>query len=222
MNTQWKVSLDESRIQRSSRTLQAYLWMKRLMDVVLVSIGIILLMPIFVMIALLIKLDDPKGVVFFYQMRSGKDGKPFRMYKFRSMVANAEELLAGLIDKNEVQGHMFKMKDDPRITRIGKFIRKTSLDELPQLLNVLRGEMSLVGPRPPLLMEVKHYSSYHMQRLRVIPGCTGLWQISGRSNLNFEQMIELDLRYISERSLFLDMKIILKTFRALLGAKGAF
>lgn len=144
------------------------------------------------------------------------------MYKFRSMVSNAEELLESLLDKNEIEGHMFKLKEDPRITRIGKFIRKTSMDELPQLWNVLKGEMSLVGPRPPLVREVEQYSDYHKQRLHVIPGCTGLWQVSGRNNVSFEKMVELDLHYIKNRSIMIDLKIILKTSKVLLGSKDAY
>jgi lipopolysaccharide/colanic/teichoic acid biosynthesis glycosyltransferase len=223
MNPEWKVSLDDSQMgRRSASTPQAYLRIKRALDILMVSIGLILLSPIFMLVALIIKLEEPKGSVFFYQMRIGKDGIPFRMYKFRSMVSNAEDMLTELVGKNEIEGLMFKMKDDPRITRIGKFIRRTSIDELPQLFNVFIGDMSLVGPRPPLHREVKHYSPYHMQRLKVTPGCTGLWQVSGRNSLNFEQMIELDLKYISERNLFLDIKIIMKTFRTLAGAKDAF
>jgi lipopolysaccharide/colanic/teichoic acid biosynthesis glycosyltransferase len=166
--------------------------------------------------------EDRKGPVFFKQIRIGKDGKEFNMYKFRSMVSNAEELLDELLNKNETSGAMFKMKNDPRVTRIGKFIRKTSIDELPQLLNVLKGEMSLVGPRPPLPREVEEYTTYDKQRLVVTPGCTGLWQISGRSNIGFSEMVELDLKYISQRSLLNDLKIIIKTIFVLLGSKDAF
>ncbi|SDT17577.1 Sugar transferase involved in LPS biosynthesis (colanic, teichoic acid) [Paenibacillaceae bacterium GAS479] len=199
-----------------------YVGMKRVLDVVCSLIGLLLLSPVFVMIGLLIKLEDPKGSVFFYQTRVGKDGKPFRMYKFRSMVSNAEERLKELMAQNEVQGAMFKMRDDPRITRVGRFIRKTSIDELPQLVNVLQGNMSLVGPRPPLPREVAEYTPYDRQRLEVTPGCTGLWQVSGRSNLSFEQMVELDLRYVRERSISMDLSILLRTVRVLLGSKDAF
>lgn len=144
------------------------------------------------------------------------------MYKFRSMVSNAEELLESLLTENEIEGHMFKIKEDPRITKVGRFIRKTSIDELPQLWNVLKGEMSLVGPRPPLVREVEEYSSYHKQRLQVTPGCTGLWQVSGRNNVGFEEMVALDLEYISKRSIITDLKIILKTCKVLLGSRDAF
>jgi len=168
-------------------------------------------MPLLVSVAILIKVDDVKSPVFFKQIRVGKDGKKFRMYKFRSMVNNAEGLLASLLDQNETSGALFKMKDDPRVTKVGRFIRKTSIDELPQLWNVLKGEMSLVGPRPPLPREVESYTDYHKQRLSVVPGCTGLWQVSGRSSVGFEKMVELDLHYIRNRHFFYDMKLICKT-----------
>ncbi|MCL6584926.1 MAG: sugar transferase [Anoxybacillus sp.] len=190
---------------------KSYLFLKRTIDIIGAFTGLILLIPLFVAVSILIKLEDPKGPVFFKQKRVGKNGQEFYMYKFRSMVTNAEALLEKLLDKNEVQGPMFKMKNDPRITKIGKFIRKTSIDELPQLLNVLKGEMSLVGPRPPLPREVKEYSEYDKQRLLVVPGCTGLWQVSGRSKLGFREMVELDLTYILNRSIWLDLKILFKT-----------
>ena len=144
------------------------------------------------------------------------------MYKLRSMVTNAEELLKDLLEKNEISGAMFKMKKDPRITKVGKFIRKTSIDELPQLWNVMKGEMSLVGPRPPLPREVEEYDDYDKQRLTVTPGCTGLWQISGRNSLGFKEMVELDLKYISERNIWMDIKVILKTFLVLFESRNAF
>ena len=188
-----------------------YLILKRYMDILLSIIGLLLLVPLFVIVAVLIKLEDPESPVFFKQMRVGKDGKMFNMYKFRSMVSNAEGLLKFLIDQNETSGALFKMKDDPRITKIGRFIRKTSIDELPQLWNVLKGEMSLVGPRPPLPREVESYTDYHKQRLSVVPGCTGLWQVSVRSSVGFEEMVELDLHYIQNRHFFYDIKLICKT-----------
>lgn len=179
-------------------------------------------LPIFIIVAVLIKLEDPKGPIFFKQMRVGKGEKEFGMYKFRSMVVDAEDRLNDLLKHNDVSGAMFKMKDDPRVTNIGKFIRKTSIDELPQLFNVLKGEMSLVGPRPPLPREVKEYSKYDKQRLLVTQGCTGLWQVSGRSNLTFDEMVELDLQYIKKRSIWFDIKIIFKTFFLFLGSKDAY
>ncbi|WP_253806272.1 sugar transferase [Geobacillus thermodenitrificans] len=201
---------------------KGYLIAKRIMDICGALAGLICLSWLFLIVALLIKLEDPKGPVFFKQVRVGKDGKEFYMYKFRSMVANAEELLESLLHLNEVSGAMFKMKDDPRITKVGKFIRKTSIDELPQLWNVLKGDMSLVGPRPPLPREVAQYTEYDKQRLLVTPGCTGLWQISGRSNVGFKEMVELDLQYIRNRSILFDLKIILKTVLVLFGSKDAF
>lgn len=206
----------------SVNTARSYLVMKRAIDIIGSFCGLVVLSILFVVIALLIKLEDPKGKVFFKQLRVGKDGKEFYMYKFRSMASDAEERLKELLALNEVSGAMFKMKDDPRVTKIGKFIRKTSVDELPQLFNVFRGDMSLVGPRPPLPREVKEYSAYDKQRLLVTPGCTGLWQVSGRSNVGFDEMVELDLQYIRERSLFNDIKIILKTIIVLFGSKNAF
>lgn len=203
-------------------TARSYLVMKRAVDIIGSFCGLVVLSILFVIIAVLIKLEDPKGKVFFKQIRVGKDGKEFYMFKFRSMASDAEERLKELLAHNEVSGAMFKMKDDPRVTKIGKFIRKTSLDELPQLINVLKGEMSLVGPRPPLPREVAEYTSYDKQRLLVVPGCTGLWQVSGRSNIGFSEMVELDLLYIKERSIMKDIKIILRTVLVLFGSKNAF
>ncbi|MGF7046291.1 lipopolysaccharide/colanic/teichoic acid biosynthesis glycosyltransferase [Paenibacillus sp. DS2015] len=209
----------------SSQANKSYLFyhvVKRLMDMSFSLLGIIVLSPLFLIISLLIKMEDPRGSMFFYQTRVGKNERMFRMYKFRSMVSDAEEQLDLLLEKNEISGAMFKMKEDPRITRIGRFIRKTSIDELPQLVNVLRGEMSLVGPRPPLPREVDEYSSYDKQRLAVTPGCTGVWQVSGRNNLDFNQMVELDLRYIENRGVVLDLSIMLKTVKVLFGSKDAY
>ena len=201
---------------------KVYLFTKRLMDIIGAVCGIILLSFLFMIVGLLIKLEDPKGTVFFSQKRVGLNGKEFKMYKFRSMVFDAEERLQELLKYNEVSGAMFKMKEDPRVTRIGKFIRKTSIDELPQLFNVLKGDMSLVGPRPPLLREVKEYTSYDRQRLLVTPGCTGLWQVSGRNSLGFDEMVELDLEYIKNRTILLDLKIIFKTIKIMLLPNNAY
>ncbi|WP_256710719.1 sugar transferase [Paenibacillus sp. FSL H8-0548] len=196
--------------------------MKRAIDITGSLFGLMLLSPLFVIIAILIKWEDPKGSVFFYQTRIGKDEKPFRMYKFRSMLTGAEDKLKELLAQNEISGAMFKMKDDPRITKIGKLIRKTSIDELPQLLNVLRGEMSLVGPRPPLSREVAEYTEYDKQRLSITPGCTGLWQVSGRNNLSFKQMVELDLAYIEQRCIWFDIKIMFRTVKAVVASQDAY
>ena len=200
---------------------KTYLYLKRAMDIVGSLCGVILLSPIFLIVAIAIKIEDPKGPVFFKQTRVGKNEKTFKMYKFRSMVVDAEEQLGDLLHKNEVSGAMFKMKNDPRVTKIGKFIRKTSIDELPQLINVLKGEMSLVGPRPPLVNEVKVYTNYQKQRLLVTPGCTGLWQATVRNSVGFEEMVELDVEYIKNRSLYYDIKIIFMTVRVLFGSDNA-
>lgn len=199
-----------------------YLWGKRILDICLSLIGLLFLFPVFLAVALLIKLEDPKGAVFYSQIRVGRGGKPFKMYKFRSMVSGAELMLGNLIQQYDVAGAMFKMKSDPRVTRVGRFIRKTSMDELPQLMNVLKGNMSLVGPRPPLPREVSDYTSYDMQRLLVVPGCTGLWQVSGRNHVGFQEMVELDLKYINEQSIWMDMIIICKTVKVLFGADNAY
>ena len=201
---------------------KTYTMIKRGMDIIGASMGLIFLSWLFLIVAVLIKIEDPKGTVFFKQVRVGKNGKTFYMYKFRSMVSDAEEKLKDLLKYNEIEGAMFKLKEDPRVTKIGKFIRKTSIDELPQLWNVLKGEMSLVGPRPPLPREVKEYTNYDKQRLLVIPGCTGLWQVSGRNSLSFQEMVELDLLYIRKRNSYFDLKIIIKTVFLLFGSKNAF
>lgn len=205
-----------------TNTAKSYLVTKRLIDVIGSLCGIILLSFLLVIVAILIKVEDPKGKILFKQLRVGKDGKEFFIYKFRSMASDAEERLKELLALNQTTGAMFKMKDDPRVTKIGKIIRKTSIDELPQLFNVLKGEMSLVGPRPPLPREVAEYTTYDMQRLLVVPGCTGLWQVSGRSNVGFAEMVDLDLTYIRERSVLKDIKIIIKTVFVLFGSKNAF
>ncbi|WP_054708555.1 sugar transferase [Bacillus sp. JCM 19041] len=197
-----------------------YLFAKRTLDIVASLAGLLLLSPLFLILAILIKIEDPKGPVFFKQIRVGKDGEEFYMYKFRSMVSNAEELLKDLLDQNEVSGLMFKMREDPRITKVGKFIRKTSVDELPQLLNVLKGEMSLVGPRPPLIREVAEYSAYHKQRLLVKPGCTGVWQVSARNDVGFAEMVEMDLHYMKKRTLIFDVKLIVSTVLVMFGSKA--
>ncbi|MCR3757952.1 sugar transferase [Clostridium felsineum] len=197
-----------------------YYIIKRIIDIIGSVIGIVILSPVMLVVIIAIKMDS-KGSIIFSQKRVGQNGKTFNMYKFRSMVENAEKLLAGLKDKNEVSGPMFKMSDDPRITKIGRFIRKTSLDELPQLFNVLRGEMSLVGPRPNLPSEVKKFNELQKKKFLVKPGLTCYWQVMGRSSIGFEEWIRLDLKYIKERSTFLDLKLIFRTFFLLFGDKNA-
>ncbi|MFC7395277.1 sugar transferase [Scopulibacillus cellulosilyticus] len=201
---------------------KSYLFAKRLIDIVGALMGMIFLSWLFLIAAIFIKIEDPKGSIFFKQVRVGKSGKLFFMYKFRSMVPDAEGKLKELLENNEASGAMFKIKKDPRITKVGKFIRRTSIDEFPQLLNVLKGDMSLVGPRPPLPREVKSYNYYEKQRLLVNPGCTGLWQINGRSNVGFKKMVELDLNYINNRSIVNDIKIIFKSISLLFRSKGAY
>lgn len=174
-----------------------------------------------VVTALLIVLDDPHGGPIFSQYRVGKNGRKFKLYKFRSMVVHAEDNLESLMQQNEMDGPVFKIKKDPRITRIGHFIRKTSIDELPQLFNILKGEMSIVGPRPSLPREVEKYTPYQMQRLLVTPGLTCYWQIQPqRNSLSFEEWVALDIQYIQDRSYWLDWKIIFKTVGAVLTCQG--
>lgn len=197
-----------------------YIFIKRIMDIVFSILGIIVAAPIMTIIAIAVKLDS-KGVVIFSQERVGLNGKTFKMYKFRSMVENAEELLDKLQHRNEMTGPMFKIKEDPRVTRVGKFIRKTSLDELPQLFNVLKGEMSLVGPRPNLPREVVKFNRQQKIKLLVKPGLTCYWQVMGRNNVDFDDWMKLDLKYIEDRSIILDLKLIFKTFKVFLGDEGA-
>lgn len=204
------------------RLTTTYLYGKRCFDVIASGIALVLLSGVFLIISILIKLDDPHGKVFYSQTRLGKDGRRFQMWKFRSMVANADKMVDKLLKKNDVEGAMFKIKDDPRITRVGRVLRKHSLDELPQLYNVLRGDMSLVGPRPPLPREVVKYTDYDRQRLAVIPGCTGLWQVLGRSNLSFSEMVTLDIQYINNASFSQDILILLKTFSVFIHPNGAY
>ncbi|MFT8872030.1 MAG: sugar transferase [Sporolactobacillus sp.] len=199
-----------------------YFASKRLFDAFGALCGLILLSPVLVAVAIAVKIENPRAAIIFKQKRIGKKGKIFFIYKFRSMVPDAEHLLDDLLDKNETTGAMFKMHNDPRIMRIGHFIRRTSIDELPQLYNVLRGEMSLVGPRPPLPREVAKYSEHDKLRLLVTPGCTGLWQVSGRSDLGFAEMVRLDIQYIYDQSLLFDFKIVIKTIAMLIHSKGAY
>ncbi|ALU36961.1 sugar transferase [Clostridium autoethanogenum] len=197
-----------------------YYFIKRCIDLILSFIGIIVFSPIMLIVAAAIKLDS-KGSVIFSQMRVGKNGKLFKMYKFRSMVDDAEELLDNLRSKNEMTGPMFKIKEDPRVTRVGKFIRKTSIDELPQLFNVIKGDMSLVGPRPNLPQEVIKFTEYQKKKLLVKPGLTCYWQVMGRSNIDFEHWMKLDIKYIEDRNTLLDLKLIFKTFWVFFGDDGA-
>ncbi len=195
--------------------------LKRVLDLIVAVVALIIFLPFMAVVAIIIKLDSP-GPVFFRQERVGKWGKTFSCYKFRSMYIDAEERKAELMDQNEADQIVFKIKNDPRITRVGRFIRKASIDELPQLFNVLKGEMSMVGPRPPVPKEVSQYEYEHLGRLGAVPGITGLQQVSGRSNLDFKRWVELDLEYIAEQSLAKDIEILIKTIPAVIFGKGAY
>ncbi len=202
-------------------TRHVYEAAKRVFDFALALIGLGLLTPLFAVVALLIKLES-EGPVFYRQERLGKGAKPFFMFKFRSMYTCDVEIPPELLKLNESTGPLFKMRNDPRVTRTGRFIRRTSIDELPQLINVLLGQMSLVGPRPPLPRELAGFDRVQRLRLRVVPGVTGPWQVSGRSSLPFEEMVRLDLEYIDERSLLLDLKLLLRTVPTVLFGDGAY
>lgn len=204
----------------NKQNLRVYEIFKRIIDIIGAGLGLILLSPIIAIVACAVKFTS-KGPVFFSQKRVGKNGELFEMYKFRSMVVNAEELKENLEEQNEMSGPMFKIKDDPRITKVGKFIRKTSIDELPQLWNVLKGDMSLVGPRPSLPKEVEQFDNWMFKRLSVRPGLTCYWQVSGRNNIDFEDWMKLDCRYVDERNLWIDIKLIFKTIFVLFGDKNA-
>lgn len=197
-----------------------YKFLKRTFDIACSFLALVVLSPVFFIVSILIKIDSP-GKAFFSQKRIGKDQKEFNIYKFRSMTVNAEEKLAELKDLNERDGPVFKIKDDPRVTKIGKFLRKTCIDELPQLLNILKGDMSIVGPRPPLAKEVEEYNDYQMQRLSVTPGLTCYWQVQKDQNTTFDEWVELDLKYIREKSFWVDLKIIFLTMRVVFLGKGA-
>ena len=204
----------------STRGFSFYEIIKRLIDIICSFMGLLAFSPLFIIIAIIIKFTS-KGPVFFSQKRVGKYGREFDMYKFRSMVVNAEELKEKLAAQNEMSGPMFKMKKDPRITRVGRFIRKTSIDELPQLVNVIKGDMSLVGPRPSLPKEVEQFEPWMKERLTVQPGITCFWQVMGRNSIPFEEWMKLDVKYVRERNYFLDIKLIFKTFFVLFGDDSA-
>ncbi|WP_396136427.1 sugar transferase [Clostridium sp. SHJSY1] len=197
-----------------------YAFVKRLIDVICSFLGIIALSPVFLIVSIAIRIEST-GKAIFVQDRVGFEGKEFKMYKFRSMVQDAEDLKDKLKEKNEMNGPMFKIKKDPRVTKVGAFIRKTSIDELPQLINVLKGEMSLVGPRPSLPEEVKEFEPWMMERFSVKPGLTCYWQVSGRNDIGFYEWMELDIKYVKEKGILVDMSLILKTVSVLLGDKHA-
>lgn len=212
-----KERLNREEVQNSKRV---YWFFRRAQDIILSAGALLVLWPLLLVVSAAIMIDSP-GNPIFVQERVGRNGKTFRFYKFRSMVPNAESMLDELLKYNEMEGPAFKMKDDPRITRVGRFIRKSSIDELPQLWNILKGDMSIVGPRPPLPREVAQYDEYQLQRLYVTPGLTCYWQIQPhRNDLSFDDWMELDLKYIRERSFLVDWKIIFATFAAVLGMNG--
>ena len=213
-----QISIDREKTLRSHRR---YWVLRRAQDIVFSLLALILLAPLARLISLAIVLDSPGDGAIFRQRRVGRDGKPFWLYKFRTMCPDAEEQLNELLSQNQMDGPVFKIKGDPRITRVGRFLRKTSLDELPQLLNVLRGDMSIVGPRPALPREVELYSDYQRQRLYVTPGLSCYWQIAPhRNEMSFDEWVALDLKYIQERSFWVDWKIIFLTVRAMLMKYG--
>ena len=218
-----KESMLENNIDYSQtlKIRRGYRWLKRFQDIIFSLIAIIVLSPVMIITSIAIFIDDPKGIPVFSQVRVGRDGKKFKMYKFRSMVVDAEDRLEELLKNNEMDGPAFKITDDPRITRVGKFIRKTSIDELPQLFNILKGDMSIVGPRPALPREVEQYTVYQTQRLFITPGLTCYWQIQpNRNDIPFDEWVEMDLQYIRERSFLVDWKIIFKTIIAVFTKQG--
>ncbi|HBC30962.1 MAG TPA: multidrug MFS transporter [Clostridiales bacterium] len=216
-----KVKIHNTVSNKSHISFQFYLLFKRFFDIVLSIIALIILSPLLLITAIAIKLDSD-GPAIYEQKRVGQGGKIFTFYKFRSMCVDADKQLKYLKDKNEIDGPAFKMSNDPRVTKIGRFIRKVSIDELPQLINVLRGNMAIVGPRPPLPNEFAQYTPEQMHRLDVKPGLTCYWQISGRSDISFDKWMQLDYKYIKERNLWTDFKIILKTVPVVLTGKGAY
>lgn len=215
------VSMITGSLMAKKRKHLIYDSIKRFFDVILSAFAIAVLLPLFFIVPIAVKLDS-KGPAIYTQKRAGKGGRSFTMYKFRSMCQDADRLRKNLQEQNECDGPVFKILRDPRVTGVGKFLRKTSLDELPQLFNIIKGDMSIVGPRPPMLDEVEQYTLNQMHRLDVKPGLTCYWQISGRSNIGFEKWVQLDMQYIKERSLWTDLKIILKTVPAVLLGKGAY
>ena len=198
-----------------------YKCFKRFFDVVLSGLALIVLSPVFLLTDIAILIEDG-GPVFFVQPRAGQDLKPFQIYKFRSMYKDADSKLKDLLKENEQTGHAFKIKNDPRITKVGKFIRRVSIDELPQLINIIKGDMSIVGPRPILTWQMEECSQYEKQRLIVKPGLTCYWQIGGRANIEWDEWVELDLDYIENMSLWTDLKMIVKTIPAVFDREGAY
>lgn len=214
------IKAEEYQLNERFHKNKGYFALKRTEDIVGSLFGIAALSPVLIATAIAIRVDS-KGPSIFSQERVGQDGRIFKMYKFRSMVPNAENMLSNLKDKNEMDGPMFKMTSDPRVTRVGRFIRRTSIDELPQLFNVLAGNMSLVGPRPNLPDEVAEFGDYQKQKLIAKPGLTCYWQVMGRNSIGFKEWMQLDLKYLEDRSFFVDIMLILKTIKVLFGDKNA-
>lgn len=215
-------TLPPDAIVASPRRVLGYASCKRAMDVVLAILGLVLVSPVFLLAALFVKLSSP-GPVFFVQTRVGRGGKTFRCYKFRSMITGAESLQKHLAEQSQHEDpRTFKMRRDPRVTKVGEILRKTSVDELPQLVNVLKGDMSIVGPRPPLPQEVAKYSRQDLRRLEVVPGLTCIWQVHGRGDVPFPEQVKMDISYVEQQSLLLDLKLILLTIPAVILGRGAY
>ena len=209
--------------KRSVKTINrtSYISIKRILDIVLATIGLILLTPIFLIIAMMIKIDSA-GTVFFAHTRNGKNGKKFKMYKFRTMYENAQEMIQNFTPEQKKEWEEnYKLKDDPRITKLGKFLRKTSLDELPQIINIIKGDLSIIGPRPVIDVELEKYEENKEKFLSITPGLTGYWQANGRSDTTYEQRMKMELYYIDHISLKLDLQIFFKTFVTVLKREGA-
>jgi lipopolysaccharide/colanic/teichoic acid biosynthesis glycosyltransferase len=215
--TPWYLELDP---QRRLIRGKAYRLVKRSLDILFCLMLAPMALPLLLLVALLVYIDSP-GPILFKQLRTGKGGRRFRMYKFRTMVPNAEELKLVYAHLNELTWPDFKITDDPRVTRLGKILRKTSLDELPQILNVLKGDMSLVGPRPTSFAP-DTYRLWHTERLEVVPGITGLWQVHGRSNLDFDDRLKLDIAYIERQSIWMDLQILVRTAAQVFIGEGAY
>lgn len=211
---------EQVKITQKDLDKPVYEGLKRIFDVLFSVVSLVILSPLFLVVTIAVKTDG--GSVIYRQTRVGKDGRHFEMYKFRSMCPEAEMMQQELMKYNEMDGPVFKIKHDPRITRVGQFIRKYSIDELPQLINILKGDMSIVGPRPPLPSEVEQYNDYQRQRLLVIPGLTCFWQAYGRSDLSFEDWMDMDMKYIQRRSVGLDLSLIFRTVYAVLFKRGAY
>ena len=221
MDSMFKYPSDLTLSSIGSKEKPFYSFIKRTFDIIFSFVFLIVLFIPFLIIALIIFIDDPKGSPFYVSERIGRRGKPFKMFKFRSMIIGAEDMLDSMMKDNEKDGPAFKMHDDPRVTKIGHFIRKTSIDELPQLLNVLLGDMSVVGPRPPIMKEVVQYSREDLKRLLVKPGLTCLWQTrKKRDDVPFREWVAMDVEYIQKRSVFMDLKLIFKTVLVMFSKEG--